>query len=187
MMKNIFMLLSYLILFALTISETFAQRTYITRKGTLVAKTRDGDSLVTHEFKNINVLLDYDKAEVIINFKLDDSLDDQIPANRFFYDYDVAIKSRLSLSEIETQSHPTRNFSIQGELYYDEVAFYITGVGVLEHWEGSEVMSCLLTMDIKLVDDTELVLRSFGQVEDIYLFQTVLNREVLDERGNSGY
>ena len=186
-MRPVIFFISVLFFQGIVSYTAHAQRTYITRKGKLVAKTLDGDSLVTHEFKNINVLLDYDEAEVVINFKLDDSLDDHIPSNRFFYDYDVAIKSRLSLREIETQSHPTRNFNIQGELYYDEAAYYITGEGVLEHWEGSEVMSCLLTLDIKLMDDAKLVLSPFGKVEGIHLFQTVLNREVLDERANFGY
>ncbi|MEQ8879773.1 MAG: hypothetical protein RLO17_19570 [Cyclobacteriaceae bacterium] len=186
-MRPVIFFISVLFFQGIVSYTAHAQRTYITRKGKLVAKTLDGDSLVTHEFKNINVLLDYDKAEVVINFKLDDSLDDHIPDNRFFYDYDVAINSRLSLSEIETQSHPDRNFSIKGELYYNEAAYYITGDGLLEHWEGSEDMSCLLTMDIKFMGNTGIVLGNYGQVEDIYLFQTVLNREVLDERQNTGY
>lgn len=186
-MRPVIYFVNILIMLMILAPPVNAQRTYITRKGKLVAKTLDGDSLVTHEFKNINVLLDYDEAEVVINFKLDDSLDDHIPSNRFFYDYDVAIKSRLSLREIETQSHPTRNFSIKGELYYNEAAYYITGDGLLEHWEGSEDMSCLLTLDIKLMDDAKLVLSPFGKVEDIHLFQTVLNREVLDQSGKVGY
>ncbi|WOK07257.1 hypothetical protein RT717_01300 [Imperialibacter roseus] len=186
-MRPVIFFISILFLQGILSCTAHAQRTYITRKGTLVAKTLKGDSLVTHEFKNINVLLDYDEAEVVINFKLDETLDDHIPTNRFFYDYDVAIRSRLSLREIETQSHPIRNFSIQGELYYGEAAYYITGEGVLEHWEGSEVMSCLLTLDIKLMDDAKLVLSPFGKVEDIHLFQTVLNREVLDQSGKVGY
>ena len=119
--------------------------------------------------------------------KLDDSLDDHIPSNRFFYDYDVAINSRLSLSEIETQSHPDRNFNIQGHLIYNEAAYYLTGDGVLEHIEGGEALACLLTMNIKLMEGTTLVLDNYGQVEDIFLLQTVLNQEVLDEWGKVGY
>ena len=186
-MKPIILFQGILILLVLFTCPAKAQRTYITRKGKLVAKTLDRDSLKINEYKNINVLLDYDKAEVIINFKLDDSLDDHIPSNRFFYDYDVAINSKLSLSEIETQSHPDRNFDLKGHLIYNEAAYYITGDGVLEHWEGSEYMSCLLTMNIKLMDDMKLKLGSYGQLESIHLFQTVLSQEVLDEREKTGY
>ncbi|AFL83924.1 hypothetical protein Belba_1297 [Belliella baltica DSM 15883] len=186
-MRPVIFFISILFLQGILSYTAHAQRTYITRKGTLVAKTLKGDSLVTHEFNNINVLLDYDKAEVVINFKLDDSLDDHIPSNRFFYDYDVAINSRLSLSEIETQSHPDRNFNIQGHLIYNEAAYYLTGDGVLEHIEGGEALACLLTMNIKLMEGTTLVLDNYGQVEDIFLLQTVLNQEVLDEWGKVGY
>lgn len=186
-MERIILFLGTLILLAVSTCPAQAQRTYITRKGKLVAKTLDGDSLKTREFKNINVLLDYDKAEVIINFKLDDTLDDHIPSNRFFYNYDVALNTRLSLSEIETSSHPTRVFDLKGELLYNETAYYIKGNGVLEHWEGSEDMSCMLTMNIELMDNTKLFLGSFGWLEEIHLFQTVLNREVLDEWENAGY
>ena len=71
-MRPVIFFISVLFFQGIVSYTAHAQRTYITRKGKLVAKTLDGDSLVTHEFKNINVLLDYDKAEVVINFKLDD-------------------------------------------------------------------------------------------------------------------
>lgn len=186
-MRPVILFISFLVLQGVVTLPACAQRTYITRQGVLLVKALDGDSLATHKFKNINVLLDYDKAEVNIKFKLDDSLDDHIPANRFFSDHDIAIHSTLSLPEIETSSHPDRDFNIAGYLVYNEAAYYITGDGVLEHWEGSEVMSCLLTLDIKLRDETVLNLPNYGQVEDIFLLQTVLNRKVLDESEKIGY
>ena len=66
-----------------------AQKTYMTRQGFMVIKTYEGDSLKNYRFNNIIVLLDYEKATVDLSFKLDDSLEDIVPTNRFFSDHDA--------------------------------------------------------------------------------------------------
>jgi len=68
----------------------------------MVIKAYEGDSLKNYRFNNIVVLLDYDKTYVEMRFKLDDSLDDIIPSNRFFSDRDAKITTRLAIPKIET-------------------------------------------------------------------------------------
>ncbi|MDW3212137.1 MAG: hypothetical protein R8N23_19870 [Reichenbachiella sp.] len=77
--------LFYLIFFLTTYSGAIAQRTYVTKQAFMVIKAFKGDSLNTYRFNNIVVILDYEKAYVDMSFKLDDSLDDIVPSNRFFF------------------------------------------------------------------------------------------------------
>ena len=162
-------------------SAVLAQKTYITRQGSMVIKAFDGDSLKSYRFNNIVVLLDYERATVDLSFKLDDSLDDIVTSNRFFSDHDVKITTRLSIPKIETQPHPDRNFITTGELYFDEKVYYMVGDGELEHHDGSGIYSCYLMLKLQPVDGVELVMGPFGEIQGLYLFQTVLDHVILDD------
>ncbi len=153
----------------------------------MVIKAYQGDSLKSYRFNNIVVLLDYEKATVDLSFKLDDSLDDIVPANRFFSDHDAKITTRLSIPKIETQPHPDWNFHTKGELFYDEKAYYMTGDGELKHHHGSEIMSCNLMLRLEAVDGLELIMEPIGKVHELHLFQTVLSQKTLDGVERSGY
>ena len=179
---------SFLLLVLLVNSgTTHAQKTYITRQGFMVIKAFEGDSLKSYRFNNIVVLLDYGKATVDLSFKPDDSLEDIVPANRFFSDHDAKITTRLSIPKIETQPHPDWNFHTQGELIYDEKAYYMTGNGELKHHNGSEIMSCYLMLRLEAMEGFELIMEPIGKVHELHLFQTVLSQETLDEAERGGY
>ncbi|MEQ8625980.1 hypothetical protein [Ekhidna sp.] len=160
-----------------------AQKTYMTRQGFMVIKTYEGDSLKNYRFNNIIVLLDYEKATVDLSFKLDDSLEDIVPTNRFFSDHDAKITTRLSIPKIETQPHPDWNFSTKGELYYDEKVYYMSGNGELRHHDGSETLACYLMLKLQPIDGVELIMNPFGKVQELHLFQAVLNHVILDDAG----
>lgn len=177
----------YTFLFFLVCTQSIAQNTYITYKGFMVIKAFEGDSLKSYRFNNIVVLLDYEKATVDLSFKLDDSLDDIVPSNRFFSDHDAKITTRLSIPKIETQPHPDWNFHTKGELFYNEKAYYMTGDGELKHHDGSEIMSCYLMLRLEAMDGFELVMEPIGKVHELHLFQTILSQETLDEAERSGY
>lgn len=179
-------LMSFLILL-ISCSVATAQKTYVTRQGFMVIKAFQGDSLNTYRFKNIMVILDYEKAFVDISFKLDDSLDDIAPSNRFFADYDAKITTRLSIPKIETQPHPDWDFHTEGELFLNEKAYYMTGNGELRHHDGSEILACYLMLRLEPMDGYELFIEPLGKVLEFHLFQTVLSQQSLDESGRSGY
>lgn len=168
-------------------SASLAQKTYITRQGFMVIKAYEGDSLKTYRFNNIIVLLDYDKATVDLSFKLDDSLDDIVPSNRFFSDHDAKITTRLSIPKIETQPHPDWNFTTTGELYFNEKVYYMAGDGELRHHDGSETLSCYLMLKLQPADEVELVMEPFGKIQELHLFQTVLNHVILDDAAVHDY
>ena len=179
----------FLLMLMLMVSSRvlLAQKTYITRQGFMVVKAFEGDSLKSYRFNNIVVLLDYDEATVDLNFKLDDSLDDIVPSNRFFSDHDAKIIARLSIPKIETQPHPDWNFSTTGELYFDAKVYYMAGDGELRHHDGSETLSCYLMLKLQPADEVELVMEPFGKIQELHLFQTVLNHIILNDAGANDY
>lgn len=168
-------------------SVAAAQKTFVTRQGFMVIKAYEGDSLKSYRFKNIVVLLDYEKATVDLSFKLDDSQDDIVPSNRFFSEHDAKITTRLSIPKIETQPHPDWDFHTEGELIFDEKAYYMTGNGELRHHDGSVTLACYLMLKLEPVDGTELLMEPFGKVQELHLFQTVLNQQSVDENNRGGY
>lgn len=168
-------------------SQAIAQKTYVTKQGFMVIKAYEGDSLKSYRFNNIVVILDYDKASVDMNFKLDDSMDDIVPSNRFFSDHDAKITTRLSIPKIETQPHPDWDFHTEGELFFDEKVYYITGTGELKHHHGSETLACYLMLRLEAQKDFELIMEPLGKIKELHLFQTVLSQKSLDESNRSGY
>lgn len=179
--------LFYLIFFLTTYSGAIAQRTYVTKQGFMVIKAFKGDSLNTYRFNNIVVILDYEKAYVDMSFKLDDSLDDIVPANRFFSDHDAKITTRLSIPKIETQPHPDWDFHTEGELYFNEKVYYMAGNGELKHHDGSQTLACYLMLQLEAMENFELIMEPFGKVKELHLFQTVLSQKSLDEFERGGY
>lgn len=153
----------------------------------MVIKAYEGDSLKSYRFNNIIVLLDYEKATVELSFKLGGNQNDIVPSNRFFSEHDTKITTRLSIPKIETQPHPDWNFHTNGELFYDEKAYRITGNGELKHHDGSEIMSCYLMLRLEAMEGFELIMEPIGKVHELHLFQTVLSQETLDEAARNGY
>lgn len=164
-------------------SVSLAQKTYITRQGFMVIKAYEGDSLKTYRFNNIIVLLDYEKATVDLSFRLDDGLEDTVPSNRFYSNHDAKITTRLSIPKIETQPHPDWNFSTKVELYFDEKVYYMIGNGELKHHDGSPTLACYLMLKLSPIDGVDLIMDPYGKVQELHLFQTVLNHVILDGTG----
>lgn len=184
-MKSSFKIVGSLFIL-LICSQSIAQKTYITRKGFMVIKAFEGDSLLSYRFNNIVVLLDYDKATVDLNFKFNDSLDDIVPTNGFLSDHDARITTRLSIPKIETQPHPDWSFHTKGELSYNGKTYDMKGDGELKHHHGSERMSCYLMLRLEVMEGSELIMEPIGKVHELHLFQTVLSQKTLNEAERNG-
>ncbi|MEQ8681166.1 MAG: hypothetical protein RID25_15500 [Cyclobacteriaceae bacterium] len=167
LMVVVFLLLIY--------NQSVAQNTYTTRQGFIVINTYKQDSMKSYSFKNILVILDYEKSTVDLSFRLDDNQDNILASSPFSPEYDVRITTRLSIPKLETQPHPDRNFHTTGELLFDQNAYDMKGHGELSHHEGSEKLSCYLMLKLVPLEGTDLYISPLGEIKELHLFQTVLS------------
>lgn len=163
-------------------AQVSAQEVYRTANGKVqIIGVWNGSTLVG-ESNNLLVSLDYETAEFTIRLDKStiytgvDSLDVGLKkASQKM----VTFEGKLGIDFVQTQSHPSQSFPIEG--YLTSVSDYtkIVGEGSLSHVFGS-VYSCVLNMTftLKLKDiNVATNLSGFGDEVQIKIVQTILKRE----------
>lgn len=167
--------MSSLLLFLLVSMEATAQKPYKAKNGLLAIKAIKNDTIATHAFKNVQVILDYERAEVDISFLLegDSSEPKSLPGRSEAFN--TKITTKLSLPKIETLPHPDQSFHTKGQIIFRGTVFELDGNGELRHHQGSETYSCSLMLKLNLLKGEALEFDQFGKVISLHLFQTVLD------------
>ena len=167
--------ISSLLLFLLVSKEATAQKPYKTKNGLLAIKAIKNDTIATHTFKNVQIILDYERAEVDISFLLegDSSEPKSLPGRS--ETFNTKITTKLSLPKIETLPHPDQSFYTKGQIIFRGIVFQLDGDGELRHHQGSETYSCSLILKLNLLKGEELGINPLGKVISLHLFQTVLD------------
>ena len=167
--------ISSLLFFLLASMEATAQRPYKSKAGLLAIKVVKDDTITTHTFRNVQVILDYERAEVDISFLLEGGSSEAKSFPGRSEAFNTKITTKLSLPKIETLPHPDQRFHTRGKISFKESVFELEGDGELRHHQGSETYSCSLMLQLNLLKGKALEIDQFGKVISLHLFQTVLD------------
>jgi len=157
-MKNKCIFLSFIILFFTYLVQ--AQRTYLTKKGTIELSGVYEDSVHKIYSRGLLVLLNYDNGDFKMSLGTNTLHSDNTLKHNYFLDKlggNLDFDGNLDIGYIQTTSHPPQSFGVQGTLYYKDKNVQFVGNGTLKHvTEAGELISCFLGLEIdfKLKDGT---------------------------------
>lgn len=132
------------------------------------------------ETQDVNIKLDYETTEMIIRFPVRSLRANVDTVNRVLQNNltDVVFEGELSLDYINTESHPTQYFTVDGWLSFGNSKTRITGKGELHHINDSgELACCMLGMSIPLSLKELNIGHPWAGVEDE--FEALITQAVL--------
>ncbi|NOZ48097.1 MAG: hypothetical protein GXO79_15170 [Chlorobi bacterium] len=149
---------NYLFLFVifLVTNTVKAQDFYSTKNGHLIMQTKVNEQNVKFQSHNLQVLLDYETADITIIIDPStlktgiDSIDSNLIKK---VNNEIHFKGSLGLDYINTESHPSQEFNIEGFLECNNNRVFIKGNGVLEHLYSNGEYACMLNISFNLKDD----------------------------------
>ncbi len=162
-------------------SNCKAQELYGTSQGTIQIMGVLNDSTITAVSKELVFYLNHETAEFELKLKKStlttgvDSLDSKL---KKLEDDVFVYKGNLGIDYIETKSHPTQNFEVEGYLICAPHNEGILGRGRLEHIFG-DFYSCILNMSfhISLMDiGLNIELQNLDDKVHVEIIHAVLKR-----------
>ena len=164
------------------VGKVYAQEVYRTTNGRVQIVGVWNDSTLIGKSNKLVVSLDYETAEFTIRLDKStiqtgvDSLDLRLEKVKQKM---VMFEGKLGIDFVQTQSHPSQDFSIEGYLTSINGIDKILGKGTLSHVFGN-VYSCVLNMtfNLRLKDiNSGASIPGFGEDVQISIIQTILKRE----------